>query len=230
MGCAISTNTCDYANTASAASGDQDRGFGAANVNILSPSSASLTAAVCDFESSCDSLKSPPTCVTPTWHDLNRDAEDLWAAHYDIHRGWSMRVPKEQGWQTDASNATRDVDVSLTKFTSPCGKASVSVRVQKVPWALGSSVDAIKAQVLQIPGVRECEIVDHGGAGNLPLPHVRFVVDSGDNDLVEGLRVAGPRGDYLYDVTLRAPADCWLSFGPTLLAVMHSFVVRHHMR
>eukprot|EP00760_Papus_ankaliazontas_P018059 PhM_4_TR17422/c2_g1_i3/m.78013 len=182
------------------------------------------------------------------YFDPGAAADTLWAAHYDVPRGWSMRVPKEQGWATNNNNNNGDDDspVHLTTFTSPCSCASAHVRVMRVPWQLATSPGSVRDQVLAIPGVVPSSVVLVAGP---PHATIRYIVrkppvhvhhpdhahhvdasdpeHGHDDDMrVEGLRVVAPRGDRLYDVTLRAPESEWLRMGPTLRAMENSFMLR----
>eukprot|EP00760_Papus_ankaliazontas_P018063 PhM_4_TR17422/c2_g1_i5/m.78019 len=217
------------------------------------------------------------------YFDPGAAADTLWAAHYDVPRGWSMRVPKEQGWATNNNNNNGDDDspVHLTTFTSPCSCASAHVRVMRVPWQLATSPGSVRDQVLAIPGVVPSSVVlvdnrvtnynnatNHRRDPDAPRATIRYVViqkqqqqrektkkqrrprdgdiddnnpllspttlaheddkDNNDDDMrVEGLRVVAPRGDRLYDVTLRAPESEWLRMGPTLRAMENSFMLRY---
>eukprot|EP00760_Papus_ankaliazontas_P018057 PhM_4_TR17422/c2_g1_i1/m.78016 len=183
------------------------------------------------------------------YFDPGAAADTLWAAHYDVPRGWSMRVPKEQGWATNNNNnniGDDDSPVHLTTFTSPCSCASAHVRVMRVPWQLATSPGSVRDQVLAIPGVVPSSVVLVAGP---PHATIRYIVrkppvhvhhpdhahhvdasdpeHGHDDDMrVEGLRVVAPRGDRLYDVTLRAPESEWLRMGPTLRAMENSFMLR----
>eukprot|EP00760_Papus_ankaliazontas_P018058 PhM_4_TR17422/c2_g1_i2/m.78010 len=218
------------------------------------------------------------------YFDPGAAADTLWAAHYDVPRGWSMRVPKEQGWATNNNNnniGDDDSPVHLTTFTSPCSCASAHVRVMRVPWQLATSPGSVRDQVLAIPGVVPSSVVlvdnrvtnynnatNHRRDPDAPRATIRYVViqkqqqqrektkkqrrprdgdiddnnpllspttlaheddkDNNDDDMrVEGLRVVAPRGDRLYDVTLRAPESEWLRMGPTLRAMENSFMLRY---